>query len=220
MNENCEWKYTRLIHKMVNDPLFYVEPKPESRNGKWLGRPIIGRDTPINGGVYLVGGIDEAVVVDDTKQPELIETYQQLKQIIAQRTQQKENYKKHILDDTFDLVQQVMPYSMESVVQISRELSLKPDQKVALSAYINNQGGVCRHQALLCAYLLEKLKSEGFIRGQASIDRNSILGKGGHAWVRYTNSVGEIFIIDPAQDFLDKLNNAGENEWFYQRPED
>ncbi|EKD64692.1 MAG: hypothetical protein ACD_50C00323G0007, partial [uncultured bacterium] len=75
-------------------------------------------------------------------------------------------------------------------------------------------------QALLAGYLLEKLTQEGILGGKVSVDRNFIEGRGGHAWVRYTNSREEVFILDPAQDYKGTLKDAPKNGWDYRRPED
>lgn len=89
-----------------------------------------------------------------------------------------------------------------------------------MDSYIIAGGGVCRHQALLGAYLLEKLIRDGKIGGKVSIDRNSVQNAG-HAWIRYTNSKGKVFIIDQAQKYIGLLNDTDKNgRWFYERPED
>ena len=50
-----EWDKTVLAIERVKEKGSYEEPDRESKRGYYLGRPIIGRDTPINGGVYLGG---------------------------------------------------------------------------------------------------------------------------------------------------------------------
>lgn len=67
-------KTSDMIYRLRDNP-FFEEATPESRNGIWQGRNIIGRDVPINGGVYLGGGAREAIVVDDNKQPRLDNIY-------------------------------------------------------------------------------------------------------------------------------------------------
>lgn len=195
---------------------YFEEPDVDSRNGYFQGRPIIGRDTPINGGVYLGGGQREAVVVDDTKSPYLDNVYSDL---IRETESDRQNgrFKSAILTRVFDKARQVLPYDLSKTEQIAAPYS--NDNKVSLDVFIANKVGVCRHQALLTAYLIERLKKDGYVRGTASIDRNSIAGKGGHAWVRYTNSGGEVYIIDPAQNFIGKLDHitSEQGRWFYQR---
>lgn len=215
MEDSVEWDRTILVQERLKNKSFFEEPSRESKYGKWQGRNIIGRDCPINGGVYLGGGEREAIVVDDKKQPELMAAYQELIKRRKAKEQQGRTFKSGVLSEVFDLTRELLPYNNAIVTQITREL--QPDQKIALSVFLENKGGVCRHQALLAAYLLEKLKADGYVRGQVSVDRNYVPGRGGHAWVRYVNSAGEIFIIDPAQNFIGKIEEAGDDQWFYER---
>lgn len=203
-----EWDKTIIAKDRLSFSPLYEEPSKESKNGVWQGRPIIGRDTRINGGVYVGAGEREAVVVDDLKQPELIEAYRTL----LGRIQGRDT----VLRSVFDLTKQLLPYNENTVEQITG--GFEPDQKVGLSVFVRAKGGVCRHQALLSGYLLEKLKDDGVVRGTASIDRNYVPGEGGHAWVRYKNSAGEVYIIDPAQNYIGRIEDAGEGRWFYERP--
>jgi len=183
-----------------------------------MGRDIIGRDCPINGGVYLGGGEREAIVVDDIKQPELLFVYKELLKRKQEKEQKGESFKSAALMDVFNLVKETLPYNEGAVTKVTQ--GLKPDQKITLSSFLREKGGICRHQALLTGYLLEKLKTEGFVGGKASVDRNFVPNRGGHAWVRYVNSGGEVFIIDPAQDFIGRIEQAGKDKWFYKRPEE
>lgn len=75
MEDSAEWDRTIEVGKHLKSSPFYEEPSGESPTGKWQGRDIIGRDRPINGGVYVGSGKREAIVVDDQKQPALNEVY-------------------------------------------------------------------------------------------------------------------------------------------------
>jgi len=216
MENKADWRKTVLVQDRLKNSAFYEEGSRESRHGKWQGRDIIGRDCPINGGVYLGGDEREAVVVDDKKQPELIAAYQELVKRRKFKEQQGRSFKDGVLREVFDLTKELLPYSDVVVDKVTD--GLQPDEKISLSSFLLNKGGVCRHQALLVAYLLEKLKVDGYVSGRVSIDRNYIPGKGGHAWVRYVNSAGEIFIIDPAQNFIGRIEEVGGGQWFYERP--
>lgn len=216
METPADWHKTVRMQERLRNEAFFEEPSKESRYGKWQGRNIIGRDCPINGGVYLGGGEREAIVVDDKEDPELSHAYQELIKRRKTKEQRGESFKDGVLGEVFDLTKELLPYSDAKVAQVTR--GLQPDQKISLSSFLIAKGGICRHQALLAGYLLEKLKSDGHISGQVSIDRNYVPGQGGHAWVRYVNSAGKVFIIDPAQDFIGKIEEAGEDQWFYKRP--
>ncbi len=215
-----EWNRTRLVENRVKKTGFYEEKGVFRKEKFFQGRPIIGRDRKVDGGVYLGGSEREAVVADGKKDPAIEEVYQELKRRRMQaQTQRGVSFKEGLLEEVWRLVRQVMPYNEQKVQNIVESLP-KPDTKIYLSAFIG--GGVCRHQALLTAYLLERLSEEKLVGGKVSVDRNYVPGKGGHAWVRYENSVGDVFILDPAQNYIGRLDEMSEerDRWFYERPED
>jgi hypothetical protein len=239
--QNNEANWMRTVSKIellksLNSPL-YEEPTGESkigvisssnpsRYGIYKGRHVIGRDERINGGVYLGSGKREEIVVDDTKsevKKAYEDLYEQLWEKVRNRQKEQEelgqdnNIKNGILSDVFALVMEKMQYDSDFADKAGDEFE---DQKINLSYFINAKKGVCRHQALLVGYLLERLTAEGYIDGKVSIDRNSVAGVGAHAWVRYTSgTTGDIFIIDPAQKFIGRLEDAPGN-WPYRRPEE
>lgn len=218
--EEAQWRKTSFAIERVKTSGFYEEKGLLRKEKFYQGRPVIGRDTKINGGVYLGGGAREAIVVDDTKYDELNQVFQALIRRRKEAMEQGESFKQSLLGEVWYLVKEVMPFNQEFVEEFLKSLP-EPDTKVSLTAYIG-EGGVCRHQALLTGYLLERLKREGLVKGQVSVDRNAVKDRGGHAWVRYTNSAGEVFILDPAQDYIGRLAEMdGDNQrWFYERPED
>lgn len=212
-----------LVERVKSSP-FYEESDAESRHGYFDKRPIIGRDTPINGGVYVGAGEREAIVVDDAKEQLLVDAYAELlERRIADVVKNDHRMNQGVLEDVFALVREKIPYSQAIVDEVYRKVLQSPNNpnhKVSLGSYILHKGGVCRHQALLGAYLLEKLAQEGILRGRVSVDRNTVPGKGGHAWIRYTGSHGVVSIIDPAQGYIGRLMDVKEDRWFYERPED
>lgn len=215
----AEWNKTRYAEERIRRSGFFEERGIFKREKKFQGRLIIGRDRKINGGVYLGGSEREAIVVDDKKDPAIARIYQELinRRLDAQRRGM--GFKEGVLEEVWHLVNQVMPYNEYQVEDVVSRLP-EPDSKIYLSAFIG--GGVCRHQALLTAYLLERLANEGLVGGKVSIDRNFVPKLGGHAWVRYTNSAGEVFILDSAQPYKGRLDEMSDKEyrWFYERPED
>lgn len=215
------WDKTRMAEERARHSPLYEEPDAEARHGYFKGRQIIGRDTHINNGVYIGGGKREAIVIDDSKDDQLNIAYKELESIMNKIEALGEKYKNNILNEVFDLTKIKLPYNNHGVNLIFKKYGLSEDTKIRLGIYIAEGAGVCRHQALLAAYLLEKLKLDGKINGVASIDRNYIKAFGGHAWVRYTNSKGDVYIIDPAQDFIGSLEDAEKKgKWSYKRPED
>jgi len=223
--QEAEWlKTANLEQRLLGNPL-YEEPDAESPHGRFAGRPIIARDTPINEGVYLGSGEREAIVVDDQKYPkELNSVYKEVlkrQQRLMKKT--KGSFKEGVLTTVFDFVRKKLRYNPQEVEDLVFKLTgsrAGKDRKVTLNHLIRAEVGICRHQALLAAYLLERLKNEGYVAGNVSVDRNSIPGLGGHAWVRYQNSKDVVFVIDPAQNYVGRLDEAPKQGWSYKRPEE
>ena len=218
--KSVEFDKTTLARDRLRENPFFEEATPENRNGVWQGRRVIGKDSKINGGVYLGGGPREAVVVnDDETQPELGRLYERLLQNIKN---EGGDYKTKALREVFELVSETLEYDKDEVEAIYESRGSVPDKKLGLNIYVANGVGVCRHQALLCGYLLERLVEENHLSGTVSVDRNQIEGIGGHAWVRYTSGDGDVVIMDSTQDYLGKLSDltSDQNRWFYERPED
>ena len=180
------------------------------------GRFVIHRNTRIDGGVCLGSGVREAIIVDSKKYPMVNHLYAILRSKIRGRDT--------ALSDVYNLVDETLKYDEAFALEAARRF---PDQKVALDFFIEHRKGVCRHMALLCGVLLEKLCDDRVLGGKPSIDRNSIPMVGGHAWCRYTNSAGDVFILDIAQHFLGELDRKernvkinGYNIRNYYRPEE
>lgn len=119
----------------------------------------------------------------------------------------------------FKYVEETLRYDKAATDALARD-----SQKISLDVYMSKGVGVCRTQAVLCAYLVERLVDEGKIEGKVSIDRNmdrSVDG-GGHAWARFTAPDGTVYIMDPAQHFVGTLEKAQKNgkRWDYRRTED
>ncbi|MCA9300949.1 hypothetical protein KC974_00120 [Candidatus Saccharibacteria bacterium] len=198
-----------------------------NRGDKYEGRPLVGRDSPIDGGVYFGAYGGEAIVVDTEKYPD---EYNKLLSEILEQSKDGDGkiVRSKILQSTFDTVSHKMKYSQEGVDSLLSELgggSFKNGTKVNLADFISEGIGVCRHQALVVGVLLERLKKEGHIRGEVSVDRSKQYNpKGeleGHAWVRYTGSTGDVVILDIAQSKMIHLVDVDPREgWNYLRPEE
>jgi len=218
-DEEARWDKTRLVEERIEGSGFYEEKGILRKEKKFKGREIIGRDKKINKGVYLGAGAREAIVVDGDKDPALDKIFEELLEMRSKAQEKGKSFKEGVLIDVWSLVKTVIPFNVTKADEIESNLE-EPDTKIYLSAYIG--GGVCRHQALLTGYLLERLCEQRLIGGRVSIDRNYVPGKGGHAWVRYKNSIGEIYILDSARNYIGKLSDVSESSgrWFYERPED
>lgn len=180
------------------------------RNGFYMGRPVISRDTQINGGVYVGANSREAIVVDDEKyEDELLEVYNAFKSRLEHKQKgglmnrlRGQPIRLSSMDLMQSLSETVSEYVPENAQYVNRMIQehfsgSSNDIKIPINYYIRskdnkrhgleNNGGVCRHQALIGGYILEKYLKDTNSLGKVSIDRNMVEGKGSHAWVRYTD---------------------------------
>lgn len=207
---------------------FYEEPDADGPSGYYdkpgeKRRLMIGRDTPINKGVYL-GSIErEAIVVDDESDGLLHTAYGDLLIGLGRLRDQHQLATETILQEVYQLVMKKIPYNAGLADRIM-EVASQKDGRVALGSYIASHGGVCRHEALLAGYLIERLIQDERIGdenrrsfGRVSVDRNAVRNKGGHAWVRYGDEKKQVWIIDAAQKYCGKLDDVSDEAWFYQR---
>lgn len=229
----ARWENTiRAVERVKSShPWLYEEPSGEARQGFFAGRRIIGRDTPINGGVYVGSGVREAIVVDDQKYPkELLDTYRELRIRMAQEQQRSPQNRKTTLQLIADLSSEKLggkasEADLETqIAELLTRLTGSPkgvdtrgqDIKVALNTFMQNKSGICRHRALLAGYLMEQLVKDRIIQGRISVDRNTT-AQGGHAWVRYEGPNKNVFIIDPSLGYVGPIEKAPKI-WSYEHP--
>lgn len=200
----------------------FIEKDDMAPYGYYMDRPVLGRaSNSVDGGVYLGGSAREAIWVDGDSRT-LKQTYDQLVSRIDQMYSNPRNYdSEQILLDVMRDVQVVMPYRDDVAEAISRPFH--GDKLVKLSTYVEKQAGVCRHQGLLSAYLIERLINDGYLSGSVGIERNDSETFGGaHAWAAYrpngSPSANDI-VVDPAQYFVgSKARAIKEGRWNYQLP--
>jgi transglutaminase superfamily protein len=196
----------------------FEPPSEEFPDGRFVfgGRRVIGHGSRIEGGVYLGSGSREAIVVDETKTEALTGSYSEVLQRITVGDQVD---KRKALQTVYEVTQEKIPYDLDKTDEYVRPYS--DDTKVALDNFINKGFGVCRHQALLAGYLLEKLKDDGILRGQVSVNRNFVPGRGAHAWAEYTTFSGTAYVIDPAQSYFGLKSEARQRgAWRYETTEE
>lgn len=238
----AEWDYTvgpekmkQLGRKLKGYEEPYVSGDGLKMPAKYLGRDVISRDSGINGGVYIVPGIQEAIVVDDANsQTSRSEGWSPTNQMYEQANNDflrrargkgvsiehtvKQGQEEEVLEAALESAMEKLKYSLQTSKEMESQFS---DKKINLDILLDEGKGVCRHQALLVGYYLERAINGGFMKGNVSVDRNYIKNKGGHAWTRFTSSEGKVYIIDPAQEFVGTLDDAKKTaSWDYRRPED
>lgn len=188
--------------------------------GYYMNHPILGRaSTSVDGGVYLGGSAREAIVVDG-KSVAMEQVYESVASKVRQSFEDNKTLPvSAILLEVMHTVQAVMPYDDRKAEAISRQHY--GDKLIGLSTYIKERAGVCRHQGLLAAYILENLIRDGHISGAVGIERNTIADMGGtHAWAVYkirNNGAEEAIVVDPAQSFIGtKAQAQHEGRWEYR----
>jgi hypothetical protein len=203
----------------------YGEPDERGPYGYLDGRPILGRRSPhIKGGIYLGGGPREAIAVSPETDPRIDAVYDRMtrKRVLGGLVKRALGGKpttNEQLQTVFATVQEVMKYDGPAVEALSDQY--RGDRVVSLGNYIEQGVGVCRHQGLLAAYLIERLIEDGKMKGSVHIERNTIPEYGGaHAWASYTDESGTDYVIDAAQSFVGtkKEARAQARTWDYYLP--
>lgn len=228
---------TVIVRNEARQAGVYRPADEKAPHGYLLGRPIIGRDTEINGGVFAWN--KEALVVDD-KYPLVLECWQELMEILNEDIYNGKDHKENIFRLINNIVTSKMSYNLKAVEEIDNKIqNTKHDwYKVSLDVFMDAGVGVCRHQALLAGYLLEKLtksyyqhpednRRHRYLRGEAHVERSINYQKlVGHAWAKYTTFSGETVIIDPANNFVASFDQLSEERlkkekrgswlWYYE----
>lgn len=226
------WDYTRRACRHADEsPYGSAGGGPY---GSYMGRHIIGRDSRILGGVSFTAGHPEIIVVSETDAG-LPRAYTRLERMLAERSV---TTAEEVLRAVYELVRELLPYDRARVKALIARYrpNGRGEVKLPLAIYLRERAGVCRHQALLAGYLIEKLIEDGCIRGTVSTDRNrkrdpfdewreyARHGYVGHQWCRYTSPDGTVYILDAAQDYCGRLADVPRRRdgfWRdYFRPED
>lgn len=204
-------KTIMAVHRLEGK-IYYEDNIPH-----YEGRPIICKDSPVDGGVSIGQYEREAIVVDSQKSNSLLSLYEKAKKRAMFKGQVD---KALILLSVFKVVSEKLKYDSSKVEKIVKKAGVKKDKKINLENFVKAEAGICTHQALLCGVLLELFIKDKYLRGKVSVDRNSVY-RNGHAWCRYTTSGGKVFIMDVANDFMGSLEKGLEKGiWCYNRAED
>lgn len=220
-----------IIMTRKNDYLYnadYTEEIRKEYGENYRGYKLIGRDMDVRGGIFHTKRSGtEAIVVDSEDHPDVYWDYFREACDRARNGEHGDVVLGKVVGAAFGTVRSKMRYSPQGVAQIRRRFGPAEGQKIDLSAFMEAGVGVCRHQALTCAVLLEDFKEAGYIRGEISVDRNrrwnptSVKDISGHVWVRYTTPHGTPYILDPAQNYFGTLEDSTEvAKWNYYRPEE
>ena len=182
------------------------------------GRPVIHRDSRIDGGICAGGRQRECIVVDFDKDWKLQEMYDEIVSQIGNKSERE------ILKLVYDTVDRTLKHRSDAALDRFLE-GMMNDTKIPLGNFLIMETGQCRHAAAACAALTERLCDERYLNGKTSLDRNKIKVlnfKGAHAWCRYTSADGEVTILDAMLHHFGGLPGKTKKmaPWEYRRPEE
>lgn len=184
--------------KRVSENTEYQGTFSSSPYGRFQGRHIIGECTAIEGGVYIGQKEQEAVVVDESY-GKLQELYTEVTIRIARSMKDRQELSpREIVELVVDFVKETIPYSVTDVQSIFDRDQVLPDQKVALDYFVRERAGLARHQLLLAAYLLEKLKFRKLLAGFLCLERVAESKIGEDERLSFSMPGGDELIFSPA----------------------
>ncbi|MBI4057568.1 MAG: protein phosphatase 2C domain-containing protein [Elusimicrobia bacterium] len=164
---------------------------------------IPGRQSQVTGRIYAVDH-GEVIRVDFEKDPDLAEVYSSLhKPTTLERLRGwlGSTAEEQFLRRTYHTIQKEIPYSSERAEELEKG---NIDRSMVIGkANLKGRKGVCRHQALASAALLEKLKQESYLSGEIYY----VVGNG-HAWTEYVFPTGKSYILDVAQHYFGPIEEA------------
>jgi hypothetical protein len=143
----------------------YSPPTPVTAPlGYFAGRPIVGPNGPIHGGILIAPAVPYALVIDE-KYGYLDSLYRSLTTIglTLRHTSQRNELK--MVSEVFALVRSRLPLNRAGVAALLVEKQYAPDEKVALDVFIAGRVATPLHQVALAGYLVERLMKNGIIGG-------------------------------------------------------
>lgn len=166
------------------------------------GRPLIVSGSEVLNGVFLA---DAAIVVDFADNPE------QYEKLYLRTVEQLDDDSLEGVAHTVNrVIQEAMPPSEAKTGEVLKTAAtarnlhrLRMCDEIGLSKFIESGGGVCYHQALAVASVVQLLGIRRDIAGKALIQTESLKPMV-HTWVRYVNGRDEV-IIDPHLNHVSSL---------------
>lgn len=201
-------------HAVRNLAEHYGALEPDAPYGYYKNHPIIGRESPtVRNGVYGTSA-SECVVVDDKSDIVRRVTAGFIRNLKGDSPATLSYMSVAKMVEGYTST--VMRYDLDGVNSLSAPY-YGNNGLIGMSEYINKGIGVCRHQALLAAHLIEEAVDQKMIKGEARVERNHDLEiKGAHAWAVYRPMRGTEIIVDPAQHFVGTRAQAKERGlWKY-----
>jgi len=213
-DSTTEWnRFKRAALRVRDSAFFSASDSSRAPYGSYNERPIIGECTPIHGGIFLGAVAHEAIVIDE-KYGKLQSVYDDFKAAVPSEIfalQATGDREKQIAGLVFQYCEHLLPWDPHKVQRILEREKLVPDRKVTLDIFIRKKCGLARHQVLLAAYLLEKLRLEGTIQGVPAIDARLTRPQGEDEQLLFTAASGEVFKFVPkVTPLAEAVNSAHE----------
>lgn len=211
--------FTENAKRFIKESKHYKPSDGVALDGYFHEHPLITRNSPsVRNGVY--GSKGSEYVIVDVEEGKDSATYEVLNAV---------------MDELHALDKEAPNFTLQVLTLIERRVSdtLRYDEKatnalsepyyegqgmVELSRYIEAGIGVCRHQALLTALILEYAIEEELLEGTIAVERNAEFETDiGHAWAVFKQHNGPDIIIDPAQHFVGTRERAAKfpGRWPY-----
>ncbi|MBI2070333.1 MAG: hypothetical protein HYT79_06985 [Elusimicrobia bacterium] len=163
-------------------------------------RHEIEAGTPIAGGMSRGRGSSrEKLLVDWSKDKALNDLYTEILKPYEERGLDGAE-KTALLGKVYEKVRKTIPASLTAEAEIKSKFKNKT---VLIGEACVGFGGVCRHQGIVIAAIVERLTKEGYLNGVASYVRGP-----GHGFAAYRSSDGTWIILDGVQNYFGLAKDA------------
>lgn len=199
----------------------YLPGDTESNGDTFRGHPILDRNSrDLRNGVYVTRW-SEALVVDhqDSTTRETVNNVMSLVKNLGEDAPVSE-----ILQIVENQTAKILHYDLDATNKLSAPYS-KNNGLVGLSKYIEAGVGVCRHQSVLAAHILEELIDSRVLPGEIGLERSRRTNvrtgeRDAHAWAVYRpiyrRDSNDDIIIDPAnRRVVSRKDSKKLGDWSY-----
>lgn len=218
--DNIQANFTSYLADKVSSEGAYWPATPEAPYGFLNGHPIIGRNSrSVRNGIYGTAHSEQLVVDDASRYVSgIVGRFMHETHRFARETS---NNQRDILRRIERFVADIMNYDADAVERLSKP-HFESRGMIMMSDYMKAGVGVCRHQAVLAALIMEQAIDEGVLEGSIGVQRNMDTEvNGAHAWAVFRDTSNHAIIVDPAQRFVGTREEAkaeSGRRWNYYVP--
>lgn len=212
-------EFTKMAEDDIRDRHDFGAADEFAPHGYFMNHRIIGRRTPgVRDGVYFTNN-SEVVLVDDKSSLIKATVSEFMDEFNRVYGSSPTVFPRQVLQMVNKFTQTKMDYNLRRTEKLSRP-HFNNHGIITLSEYVREGVGVCRHQCLLAALILEELVDQQKLWGKPRVERNEDTEvNGAHAWAVF-DGLGEPYVIDPAQDFVGTKEEARrQGRWKYELSE-